>query len=72
MCRLGNGGATVAVVNRLHNLDQALGQAQAHCEDLSGGWRRLQARYPESLWRVKQAFTEEQSPAAAREHREAA
>jgi TolA-binding protein len=27
-------------------------------EDLLGGWRKLQSRYPESAWRVRQAFTE--------------
>lgn len=26
--------------------------------DLSKGWHRLQSRYPESIWRVKQSFTE--------------
>jgi hypothetical protein len=29
-------------------------------EDLLGGWRKLQTRYPDSLWREKQSFTEEQ------------
>ena len=29
-------------------------------EDLLGGWHKLQSRYPDSLWRVKQSFTEEQ------------
>jgi hypothetical protein len=28
--------------------------------ELVGGWKRLQARYPDSLWRMKQSFTEEQ------------
>jgi hypothetical protein len=27
-------------------------------EDLLGGWRKLQTRYPESPWRVRQSFTE--------------
>ncbi|HVC32353.1 MAG TPA: thioredoxin [Chloroflexota bacterium] len=26
--------------------------------DLMSGWHRLQSRYPESIWRVKQAFAE--------------
>jgi hypothetical protein len=29
-------------------------------EDLLGGWRKLQGRYPDSIWRVKQSFTEQQ------------
>ena len=28
-------------------------------EDLLGGWRKLQSRYPESPWRVRQSFTEQ-------------
>jgi hypothetical protein len=28
-------------------------------EDLLGGWHKLQGRYPDSPWRVKQSFTEE-------------
>ena len=35
-------------------------------EDLQGAWRLLQARYPESAWRLKQAFTEEQPSASSR------
>lgn len=31
-------------------------------EDLLGGWRKLQTRYPESIWRVKQSFTEQDEP----------
>ena len=27
-------------------------------EDLLGGWKKLQSRYPESPWRVRQSFTE--------------
>jgi len=27
--------------------------------DLLGGWKQLQARYPDSIWRVKQSFTED-------------
>ena len=27
-------------------------------QDLLGGWHRLQVRYPESTWRLKQSFTE--------------
>jgi len=27
--------------------------------DLLGGWRQLQAHYPDSIWRVKQSFTED-------------
>ncbi|MEW6477095.1 MAG: hypothetical protein AB1679_32980 [Actinomycetota bacterium] len=27
-------------------------------EDLLGGWRQLQSRYPDSIWRQKQVFTE--------------
>ena len=27
--------------------------------DLSGSWKKLQTRYPESIWRVKQSFTED-------------
>ncbi len=26
--------------------------------DLREGWARLRSRYPESIWRVKQSFTE--------------
>lgn len=38
---------------------------QSHAgSDLLDGWRRLQSRYPESVWRVKQSFTEK--PAAAK------
>ncbi|GEM_PF-234450 len=33
-------------------------------EDLQGGWRLLQVRYPRSVWRLKQSFSEEQQPAA--------
>jgi hypothetical protein len=28
-------------------------------EDLLGGWRKLQTRYPDSPWRVRQSFTEQ-------------
>jgi hypothetical protein len=28
-------------------------------KDLLRGWRRLQTRYPESTWRVRQSFTEQ-------------
>ena len=28
-------------------------------EDLLGGWRKLQTRYPESPWRVRQSFIEQ-------------
>jgi len=28
-------------------------------EDLLGGWKKLQSRYPESPWRVRQSFTEQ-------------
>jgi len=28
--------------------------------DLLSGWHRLQTRYPDSLWRLKQSFTESQ------------
>ncbi len=28
-------------------------------EDLLGGWKKLQSRYPESAWRVRQSFTEQ-------------
>ena len=28
--------------------------------DLVGGWERLRGRYPDSLWRLKQSFTEQQ------------
>jgi hypothetical protein len=24
-----------------------------------GGWKQLRARYPDSIWRVKQSFTED-------------
>jgi TolA-binding protein len=27
--------------------------------DLLGGWKQLQDRYPDSIWRVKQSFTED-------------
>ena len=27
--------------------------------DLIGGWKQLQARFPDSIWRVKQSFTED-------------
>jgi TolA-binding protein len=27
--------------------------------DLLGGWKLLQARYPDSIWRVKQSFSED-------------
>ncbi len=29
-------------------------------DDLRGGWRQLQTRFPDSIWRVKQSFTEQQ------------
>ena len=28
-------------------------------EDLLGGWKKLQSRYPESPWRVRQSFIEQ-------------
>ena len=28
--------------------------------DLVGGWARLRSRQPESVWRVKQVFTEDE------------
>jgi hypothetical protein len=34
-------------------------KASHQADDLLGGWRHLQARYPDSLWRVKQSFTEQ-------------
>jgi hypothetical protein len=29
-------------------------------DDLLGGWKQLQSRYPGSVWRIKQSFIEEQ------------
>jgi hypothetical protein len=43
-------------------------KASHQADDPSTGWRRLQDRYPASLWRVKQAFIEQ--PAEA-EHQSA-
>jgi TolA-binding protein len=32
---------------------------QSHiADDLLGNWQRLQSRYPNSIWRIKQSFTE--------------
>jgi hypothetical protein len=37
---------------------------QSHlADDLLGNWQRLQSQYPESIWRIKQSFTEKR-PAA--------
>ncbi|HEY7063645.1 MAG TPA: hypothetical protein VII06_19355 [Chloroflexota bacterium] len=33
-------------------------KASHQAEDLLGGWRKLQSRYPESPWRVRQSFIE--------------
>ena len=34
-------------------------KARHDVTDLVGGWKRLQTRYPDSLWRMKQSFAEE-------------
>ena len=33
-------------------------KASHQADDLRGGWRRLQTRFPDSIWRVKQSFRE--------------
>ena len=35
-------------------------KASHQADDLRGGWRRLQSRFPDGIWRVKQSFTEQQ------------
>jgi TolA-binding protein len=34
-------------------------KASHQADDLRGGWRRLQTRFPDSIWRVKESFTEQ-------------
>ena len=37
----------------------AIAPEAQYFSDLSRNWKRLQTRYPDSIWRIKQSFTED-------------